>query len=101
MRAQAVALARRDAGDEAVEDVAGARGQPDALQLGRARGVEDAEVDRRRVGRDDGDVHAAGFRRDAERLGRPGPARRIGSGRALRRQRAEELGVLPRGARSS
>ena len=49
VRPQAVAIARRDAADEAVKHVAGAFRQRDPLDLALAARVEQAELDRGRV----------------------------------------------------
>ena len=65
-----------DAADEAVEHVAGALGQADALDLGRAPVVEQAEFDRVGVDRRDGDVGAARHQREAQRV----RAAAVGSG---------------------
>ena len=100
VRAQAVARARPEAGDEAVEDVAGALRQRDALDLGVARGIEEAQLDGGRVGREDGDVGAARRGVTPSGSGLPGPmAGMAGAGGASgRRERAVERRVLPRRA---
>ena len=95
--AQAVARARPDAGHEAVEDVARAPGQRDARGLGVARGIEEAQLDGGRVGREDGDVGAPLERGDAERLGAAGAdGGHGGSGRRVRPSRG--CGRAPRTA---
>jgi Zn-dependent alcohol dehydrogenase len=70
--AQAVAGADTDAADRAVENVKAPRRQQDALELGLARLIEEAKLNRGRVGREDGDVDAVFRHRHAERLGTAG-----------------------------
>ena len=75
--AQAVGLAGAQTGDKAVKDVAGPLGQG-SRRVSRPGVVEQAELDRRGMGRGDGEVDAV--RLDA-RAERPGPAGADGGGR--------------------
>jgi hypothetical protein len=69
VRAQAVERARSEVADMAVEGIAGALGQRDALGL--AGTLEEAEFDSRRVRRENRDVRARLVGRHPEPLGRP------------------------------
>ena len=72
VRTQPVTGAGTDIGDEAVEHVAAAFGQCDALDLRLPGPVEQAKLDGRGVRGVHGDIGAAGNEREAERLGRSG-----------------------------
>ena len=68
---QAVARAGADALDEAVEHVAGAARQANALDLGPTGVVEEAEPHRFRMGGENRYIDAAAHHRDTPRLGPP------------------------------
>ena len=67
--AQAVAGAGRDAADVPVEHVETAPGQENTVKLDLTRLVEQAELDRRRMGGENGNVDAVLIERYAEWLG--------------------------------
>ena len=72
MGAQAVELPGAEVGEVAVPDLVGELGQRDALGLALAVGVEEAELDLGRVGREDRDVDAGPVPRRSEREGEAG-----------------------------
>ena len=71
VNAVAVELARPKPGDVAVPDLFGPGRQRQALDLAPARGVEEAEVDLRRMGGEQGEVDATPIPDRAERLRAP------------------------------
>ncbi len=97
VRPQSVPGARAEARDEAVEHVAGALRQRDALDLGLARRVEQAQLDGARVRGEDRDVGPARQERDPERLGTTGGEGAHGGSRLLPRPAASRRPARPRG----
>ena len=78
VRAQSVARARLNTAHEAVEDRPCALRERNALDLAVAGGIEEAEIDARRVLREDGDVGAICRQPHPERCRAPGAHARHG-----------------------